>query len=135
MLRSRYRAAIIRAKLSCLPVLPIHLAFSQSIYRDAMKAIIDGVVIAQANESDLVRIEGNWYFPPASVKAEYLTKSPTAYTCSWKGACQYYTLEVNGQSYQDRAFSYDDLIPGAVERVGTDFSRYVSFWKDVSVEE
>jgi|TARA_B110000503_G_scaffold29259_1_gene46871 uncharacterized protein (DUF427 family) len=116
-------------------VLPIHLAFSHSIYRDAMKAIIDGVVIAQANESDLVRIEGNWYFPPASVKAEYLTKSPTAYTCSWKGACQYYTLEVNGQSYQDRAFSYDDLIPGAVERVGTDFSRYVSFWKDVSVEE
>jgi len=43
-----------------------------------MKATIDGHVIAQAPESDLIRIEGNWYFPPASVDFGYLTPSPTA---------------------------------------------------------
>jgi uncharacterized protein (DUF427 family) len=92
-------------------------------------------VIAEAPESDLVKIEGNWYFPPISVNQEFMTKSPTAYTCAWKGACQYYTITVEGQAYQDRAFSYDDLRAGAVERVGTDFTGYVAFWKEVTVED
>lgn len=100
-----------------------------------MKATINGVVIAEAPEEDLVRIEGNWYFPPASVHHDYLTTSPTQYTCSWKGDCHYYTVTVEGQTFQDRAFSYDDLRPGAVERIGTDFSGYVAFWKEVSVAE
>lgn len=100
-----------------------------------MKAILNGVVLAEAPEDELVRVEGGWYFPPGSVHREYLTKSPTAYTCSWKGECQYYTVTVEGQAFQDRAFSYDALPPGAVERVGTDFNGYVVFWKDVSVGE
>lgn len=100
-----------------------------------MKASINGVVIAEAPEADLVRIEGNWYFPPASVHREFLSKSPTQYTCSWKGACQYYTVTADGQAFQDRAFSYDELLPGAAERVGTDFAGYVTFWKEVSVAE
>jgi uncharacterized protein (DUF427 family) len=100
-----------------------------------MKAIVNGVVIAEADQDQLVRIEGNWYFPPASVHQEYLVKSTTPYVCPWKGECQYYTVVVDGQSLQDRAFSYDELRPGAVERVGTDFAGYVAFWKEVSVEE
>ena len=99
-----------------------------------MRALLNGTVIAEAPESDLVKIEGNWYFPPASIHQEYLEKSPTHYVCSWKGECQYYTISVDGQSYQDRAFAYHDLRPGAVERVGTDFAGYVAFWKDVTVE-
>jgi len=100
-----------------------------------MKAIVNGVVIAEADQDQLVRIEGNWYFPPATVHQEFLVKSPTPYVCPWKGECQYYTVVVDGQSLQDRAFSYDELRPGAVERVGTDFAGYVAFWKEVSVEE
>jgi uncharacterized protein (DUF427 family) len=100
-----------------------------------MKATVNGVVIAEATEDQLVRIEGNWYFPPATVHQEYLVKSPTPYVCPWKGECQYYTVVVDGQSLQDRAFSYPNLRPGAVERVGTDFAGYVAFWKEVSVEE
>jgi uncharacterized protein (DUF427 family) len=100
-----------------------------------MKATVNGVVIAEATEDQLVRIEGNWYFPPAAVHQEYLVKSPTPYVCPWKGECQYYTVVVDGQSLQDRAFSYPNLRPGAVERVGTDFAGYVAFWKEVAVEE
>ncbi|MDA8777295.1 DUF427 domain-containing protein [Pontimonas sp.] len=100
-----------------------------------MRALLNGTVIAEAPESDLVKIEGNWYFPPASVKRDFLSDSSTSYTCPWKGDCHYYTITVDGQSYQDRAFSYDDLRPGAVERVGTDFAGYVAFWKDVTVED
>ncbi len=100
-----------------------------------MKATIDGHVIAQAPESDLIRIEGNWYFPPASVDFGYLTPSPTAYTCSWKGECQYYTISLEGKSYQDRAFSCNELRPEATDRVGADFAGYVCFWKEVTLAE
>jgi len=100
-----------------------------------MKAVLNGVVIAEASKDQLLSIEGNWYFPPASVHHEFLTTSPTAYTCAWKGDCHYYTVTVDGQPFQDRAFSYDDLRPGAVERVGQDFAGYVAFWKEVSIEE
>ena len=100
-----------------------------------MRAHLNGTVIAEAPESDLVKIEGNWYFPPSSVKQEFLLKSPTPYICPWKGECQYYTITVDGQSYQDRAFSYDELRPGAVEPVGTGFTGYVAFWKEITVED
>jgi uncharacterized protein (DUF427 family) len=54
--------------------------------------------------------------------------------CPWKGECQYFTLTVDGQAFPDRAWSYPNLRPGAVERVGTDFANYVAFWKEVTVE-
>lgn len=98
-----------------------------------MKAELDGSVLAEADEADLIFIEGNWYFPPSSVTAGVLTESPTPYTCPWKGACQYFTVTLNGQSYPDRAWSYPTLNPGAVERVGKDFAGYVAFWKEVQV--
>jgi uncharacterized protein (DUF427 family) len=99
-----------------------------------MKAILMGNVVAEAPEADLVRIEGNWYFPPAAIKPEFFADSPTPYTCPWKGECQYYTLNVEGQKFPDRAWSYPNLLPGAVERVGTDFAGYVAFWKEVTLE-
>jgi uncharacterized protein (DUF427 family) len=99
-----------------------------------MKAILMGNVVAEAAEADVVRIEGNWYFPPATINSEFFTDSPTPYTCPWKGECQYYTLSVEGQDFPDRAWSYPTLLPGAIERVGTDFAGYVAFWKEVTLE-
>lgn len=100
-----------------------------------MKAHINGTVIAEAAHDELIKIEGNWYFPPSSIVEGFLTESPTPYTCPWKGECQYFTVTVDGQPLQDRAWSYPALYPSAVERVGTDFSNYVAFWKEVSVSE
>lgn len=98
-----------------------------------MKAHINGTVLAEAPEEELVKIEGNWYFPPSSVKAEFLEKSPTPYTCPWKGECQYFTVVVDGRKLQDRAWSYPNPYPSSFDRVGADYSDYVAFWKDVQV--
>lgn len=98
-----------------------------------MRATLNGTVIAEAEESDLVRIEGNWYFPPASVDFSLLETSPTPYTCPWKGECQYYSPVVDGETLTDRAWAYLEPYPSAIERVGTDFSGYVAFWKEVEV--
>ncbi|BAU31333.1 DUF427 domain-containing protein [Microcella alkaliphila] len=100
-----------------------------------MKAHINGTVIAEASKDDLIQIEGNWYFPPSSVKSELLEKSPTPYHCPWKGDTQYFTITVNGQSYPDRAWSYPTPIPSSFDRVGKDYSNYVAFWKEVTVSE
>lgn len=98
-----------------------------------MKAIVDGEVIAEAPQEELIKIEGNWYFPPESVKSEYFEKSPTPYTCPWKGECQYFTVNVGGKAYRDTAWSYPEPYPTAFERVGKDFSNYVAFWKFATV--
>ena len=98
-----------------------------------MKAELDGVTLADASEDDVVRIEGNWYFAPHTVSFDHFTESPTAYTCSWKGGCQYYHLNAGGTEVSDGAWAYPHLIAGAPERVGRDFSGWVAFSPNVSV--
>ncbi|WP_382303745.1 DUF427 domain-containing protein [Herbiconiux sp. UC225_62] len=100
-----------------------------------MKAVLGGTVIAEAPKEDLIAIEGNWYFPPSSVNAELLEKSPTPYTCPWKGECQYFNVKDGDASLQDRAWSYPHPYPTAFDRVGKDFSNYVAFWKEVQVTD
>lgn len=100
-----------------------------------MKAVLDDIVIAEAPESELIRIEGNWYFPPASVNSELVQHSDTPYTCPWKGECEYLDIVAGGKTLHDRAWRYPTPYPTAFERVGADFSNYVAFWKDVQVVE
>lgn len=96
-------------------------------------ATLNGTVLAQADEADVLHIEGNVYFPPSSVNSEFLVASPTPYTCPWKGQCQYFSVKDADQLLQDRAWSYPNPYPTAFARVGADFSNYVAFWKEVQV--
>ncbi len=101
-----------------------------------MKAIIDGAVVADAPESELITIEGNYYFPPASLSAEAFSDSPTPYTCPWKGAAQYHDISVAGSAHHDAAWSYPHPYPASFDRVGKDYSGYVAFDKrQVNVTE
>lgn len=100
-----------------------------------MKAIWKDQVIAEASREDLIYIEQNWYFPPSSVKTEFLTKSDTPYTCPWKGVCQYFNVGQGDDISQDSAWSYPEPYPGATDKVKKDFSNYIAFWREVSVQE
>jgi len=90
-----------------------------------MKALIGDVVVAEADDADIISIEGNSYFPPSALEQDAFSESPTPYTCPWKGAAQYWN--VNGNT--DAAWSYPQILPSAVERVGKDFAGYVAFDK------
>lgn len=98
-----------------------------------MKAVLNGTVIAEAPETDLVSIEGNWYFPPSSIADGVLAESPTPYTCPWKGECQYYDLKTGQGAVKDGAWAYPTPFPSAIERVGRDFAGFVAFGRDVQV--
>ena len=87
-----------------------------------MRATIDGKVIADAAESELITIEGNYYFPPSSLSAEAFSDSPTPYTCPWKGEAQYHDVSVAGSVHHDAAWSYPDPYPSSFDRVGKDYS-------------
>ncbi len=100
-----------------------------------MKARIAGVVVAEAPESELVRIEGNWYFPPAAVVEGVLSPSETRYHCPWKGDAQYWDVRAGGETLADGAWSYPEPIPTAFDRVGADFSGYLAFDRRVTVGE
>jgi len=100
-----------------------------------MKATWNNKVIAEADRQDLIYIEGNWYFPPSSIKQEYLRKSNTPYTCPWKGVAQYFDVGEGDTWSEDNAWSYPQPLPGAIKTVKKDFSNYVAFWREVSIDE
>jgi uncharacterized protein (DUF427 family) len=68
------------------------------------KAIFKGTVIASCD--DTIQLEGNHYFPPDTVKMEYLKFSDTSTLCSWKGTAVYYNVIVDDVVSSDAAWSY-----------------------------
>jgi uncharacterized protein (DUF427 family) len=91
-----------------------------------MKAIWNGVVIAESNDTAVV--EGNHYFPAAALKREFVLSSALHTTCGWKGTASYYTLSVNGMENRDAVWYYPTPMKGA-EAVAD----RVAFWKGVQV--
>ena len=91
-----------------------------------MKAVWQGTVVA---ESDVTRIvEGNHYFPPEALIAEYFEDSSTHTVCSWKGTASYKTVVVDGARNPDAAWYYPDPKPAADEIRG-----WFAFWRGVEV--
>ncbi len=91
-------------------------------------------VIAEAEKDKMLRIEGNWYFPPSAVNREYLKESTTHTTCYWKGEASYYDVVVDGNANDEGAWYYPQPIKASIEKVG-DFSDFVAFWHGVEVSE
>lgn len=100
-----------------------------------MKAIWNDRVIAEANKDELIRIEGNWYFPSDSIKKEFFKPNNQHTTCFWKGEASYFDIDVAGNVNESAAWYYPHPKEGSVERVKKDFTNYVAFWHGVEVRE
>lgn len=100
-----------------------------------MKAIWNDTVIAEADREDLIRIEGNWYFPPESIKKEFYQESNHHTTCFWKGEASYFDVVVNGDKNEFGAWYYAKPMDGSIEKVKKDFTNYVAFWNGIEVTE
>ena len=98
-----------------------------------MKAIWNNQVIAEAEKDDLIRIEGNWYFPQSAINRAFFKDSDHHTTCMWKGEASYYDVVVDGQVNEFGAWYYPEPKEGSVERVGADFANYVAFWNGIEV--
>ena len=93
-----------------------------------MKAKWKGIDIAES--SDTVVVEGNHYFPPNSLKMEYMVPSQTTTSCPWKGVANYYSINIDGELNTDAAWYYPAPKEDAMNIKG-----YVAFWHGVEVTE
>ncbi|NYG54763.1 DUF427 domain-containing protein [Nocardioides perillae] len=91
-----------------------------------MKAVWNGTVVAESD--DTVVVEGNHYFPEASVRQDVLRPSSTTTHCPWKGDASYWSLEVDGRTNPDAAWYYPEPKPAASEIAGR-----IAFWRGVEV--
>jgi len=91
------------------------------------RATWNGVVLAESDQG--VVVEGNYYFPRASLRWEYFRPSQSHTTCAWKGVASYYDVVVDGQVNRDAAWYYDEPSTAAKMITG-----HVAFWRGVRVE-
>ena len=75
------------------------------------KATWKGTVLAESDSFEMV--EGNHYFPPDSVKREYLQESENHSTCPWKGLANYYDIVLGDEVNKDAAWYYPQPKEGA----------------------
>jgi len=92
-----------------------------------IKATWNGVVLAQSDET--IIIEGNYYFPPESLRMEYFKETDTRSTCPWKGQASYYDIQVNGKLNENAAWFYKNPSDSA-----KDIKDHAAFWKGVVLQ-
>ena len=92
------------------------------------RALFNDTVIAEADET--IVVEGNHYFPPDSIRAEYFSETPSFNTtCPWKGVASYYDVEVEGERAPAVAWTYRDPSDAAAG-----IKDHVAFYPKVRVE-
>jgi len=98
------------------------------------QAIVEGTVIAESDKT--VKIEGNHYFPPDSVKLEFFSDPTELHTvCHWKGEASYRDVKVSGKTLKNIAWFYPSPDDSAKDKVGTDFSNYIAFYPQVEIKD
>ena len=80
--------------------------------------------------NDIVMVEGNAYFPEASLRRECFTPSDTHTLCPWKGTASYFHVVVDGKTNPDAAWYYPHPSAAANRIEGR-----VAFWKGVTVTD
>ena len=91
-------------------------------------AIWNGVVVAESDET--VIVEGNHYFPPASLTTEYFVPNDRTTVCPWKGVASYYDLQVDGEVNQAAAWTYPTPKDAAAA-----IKDHVAFYGSVTITE
>jgi len=86
------------------------------------KVTFNGKVIAESDST--VIVEGNHYFPPDSVRAEFFAENDKHTTCPWKGLASYYDVRVDETNAGSAAWTYHDP-----SRAAARIKDYVAFYR------
>lgn len=91
-----------------------------------MRALWKGTVLAESD--DTVLIEGNHYFPVASLKHELFRASDHHTSCPWKGTASYLDVVIGSDVNHDAAWFYPSPSTAAAQ-----IRDRVAFWHGVEV--
>jgi uncharacterized protein (DUF427 family) len=100
---------------------------SKAIDFETMQASWNGAVIARSE--DIVKVDGNAYFPADSLDPAYFQPSSHRSVCGWKGEAHYYNVVVEGTVNANAAWFYPQPKQAAEQIKGR-----VAFWKGVKVQ-
>lgn len=92
-----------------------------------MKAVWNGTLLAESD--DTVVVDGDHYFPEATLKREF-TSFSNHRSSSARGQAHYLSLFVNGEFNPDSVWFYPEPSEGFEALKGR-----VAFWKGVTVSE
>lgn len=90
------------------------------------KAIWNGVVIAESKVTEVV--EGNHYFPAASLDQACFEPAENTSVCGWKGTANYYNIKAGGKTNPGAAWYY-----AAPKQAAENIRGHVAFWKGVEI--
>ncbi len=91
-----------------------------------MRAIWKGTVLAESD--DTVVVEGNHYFPEASLKRQYFRENTHHTRCPWKGTASYFDVMVDDEVNSNAAWFY-----ASPSEAATTLRGRVAFWHGVDV--
>ena len=90
------------------------------------QAVWNDTVIAASD--DIVKVEGNAYFPADALQPEHFRPSTHTSVCGWKGTAHYYDIVVGDEVNPNAAWYYPEPKDAAAQIRGR-----VAFWKGVRV--
>jgi len=97
---------------------------------------VEGVTVADTTHASFLYETGlptRYYLPKTDVQMDLLTPTDTVTKCPYKGDARYWSVTVEGQTYDDLVWGYDAPLPESQKIVGL-----VSFYNekvDVFVDE
>ncbi len=86
-----------------------------------MQAIFNGTVLAESN--DIVKVDGNPYFPREAMNTAYFRESSLTTVCGWKGTARYWDVVVGDAEISNVVWAYDTPKPDA-EKIRERFAFY-----------
>ena len=84
---------------------------------------------ARTGAKSTIVVDGNHYFPHASIDRLFCESCDTTSICPWKGTASYYHVSVGGEKNSDAAWTYPTPKPAAEE-----IRDRIAFWRGVVVE-
>ncbi|HVA85363.1 MAG TPA: DUF427 domain-containing protein [Candidatus Saccharimonadales bacterium] len=86
-----------------------------------VEVIVNGVTVADSHQPTLLFETGlptRYYLPLTDVRIELLRPSSTATGCPYKGAASYWSLEVEGEPFEDVVWTYPSPLPESMRIAG-----------------
>ena len=93
-----------------------------------MQATWNETVLAESDQT--IKVEGNHYFPPDSIRKEFFKTSDNLTRCGWKGTANYYHVFAGGSENANAAWAYRKPLKAAQHIKGR-----IAFWKGVTVQD
>jgi len=86
-----------------------------------IEVLVNGVTVADSNHPTLLFETGlptRYYLPLTDVTTGFLRPSDTVTSCPYKGAASYWSLEVEGERFEDVVWTYPSPLPESVRIAG-----------------